>query len=284
MRAVPLAGVLAAMLLSAALPAHALPAHALAQAASPPAPSAAEQKAADKQETKDRAVVEKAMLAFSKGGIDAGTVKALQQVVANAPPSWPIVQTFPDGQKTIHINDPSPAGTLGTLLNAVGAMKDQPGKSVSVSFNTYGIAALMLGSRAVSLQQPQEAVIWLDRGLAFQPDNLMLVTEKGMALTMQRRFAEALALYDAQPPQDPLAEPVDPNGMARIQRARGYCLIELGRLDDAEAAYNKSLELEPDHGGAKAELDYIRKARAGAPPSQPVTVMTGEEAKNYKPK
>ncbi len=279
MRAVPLATALAALLLSAGLPVYAL-----AQAAPSPPLSAAEQKAVDKQEAKDRAVVEKAMLAFSKGGLDAGTVKALQQVIANAPPSWPIVQTFPDGQKTIHINDPSPVGTLGTLLNAAGAMEGQSGKTVSVSFNTYGIAALMLGSRAVGLRQPQEALIWLDRGLAFQPDNLMLVTEKGMALALQRRFAEALALYDAQPPQDRLAEPVDPNGMARIQRARGYCLVELGRLDDAEAAYNKSLELEPGHGGAKAELDYIRKARAGAPPSQPVTVMTGEEAKTYKPK
>lgn len=280
MRPTPLKAALAAVLLLST----ATPAVVRAQTAAPPVVTSAEQKAADKQEVKDRKVVEKAMLAFSKGGIDAGTVKALQQVVANAPSSWPIVQTFPDGQKTIHINDPSPVGTLGALLNAAGATEGQPGKTVSVSFNTYGIAALMLGSRAVSLQQPQEALVWLDRGLAFQPDNLMLVTEKGMALTMQRRFAEALALYDAQPPQDPLAEPVDPNGMARIQRARGYCLVELGRLDDAEAAYNKSLELEPDHGGAKAELDYIRKARAGTSPSQPLTVMTGEEAKNYKPK
>ena len=271
------AALAAVLLLSAATPA-------LVLAQTPPPALTPAQKETDKQEAKDRKVVEKAMLAFSKGSLDQGTVKALQQVVANAPPSWPIVQTFPDGQRTIHVNDPSPVGTLGALLNAAGAMEDQPGKMVSVSFNTYGIAALMLGSRAVGLKQPAEALIWLDRGLAFQPDNLMLVTEKGMALTMQRRFAEALALYDAQPPQDSLAEPVDPNGMARIQRARGYCLIELGRLDEAEAAYNRSLELEPDHGGAKAELDYIRKARAGAPPSQPVTVMTGEEAKNYKPK
>jgi tetratricopeptide (TPR) repeat protein len=236
------------------------------------------------QEAKDHKVVDGAMLAFSKGALDPRTIDALQKVVANAPPSWPMVETFADGRKMIRVNDSSPATTLGTLLNATGAPGTEPGKTVSVAFNTYGVAALMLGSRAVSLNQPQEALVWLDRGLAFQPDNLMLVTEKGMALTMQRRFAEALALYDAQPPQDRLAAPVDPNGMARIQRARGYCLIELGRLDEAEAAYKRSLELEPDHGGAKSELDYIRKARAGAQPAQPVTVMTGEEAKNYKPK
>jgi tetratricopeptide (TPR) repeat protein len=248
-----------------------------------PATAPAKSTAADVQEAKDRQIVQAAMATFAKGSLDPATIKALKQVLDHAPAAWPIVQDLPGGHKMIHVNDPSPVGTLSALLNATGAPGSEPGQTVSVAFNTYGLAALMLGSRAIALRQPDEATIWLDKGLAFQPDNLMLVTEKGMAFTLQRRFAEALALYDAQPPQDPLAKPVDPDGMARIQRARGYCLIELGRLDEAEAAYNKSLELEPGHGGAKAEMDYIREAKAGKRPSQPVTIMNGQEAKDYKP-
>lgn len=248
-----------------------------------PAP-AAQPSPVERQEARDREVVQKAMLGFSKGPLDPGMVKALQQVIEHAPAAWPLVQKTPDGQTIVRLNSGSPADTLSALLNAAGAPEAGAGKGVAVTFNTYGVAALMLGSRAVGLGQPREALVWLERGLAFQPDNLMLVTEKGMALALQRRFAEALAFYDAQPPQDPLAEPVDPNGMARLQRARGYCLIELGRLDEAEAAYKTSLELEPDHGGAKNELAYIRGARAGKPPQQPVQLMTGEEAKTYPAK
>jgi tetratricopeptide (TPR) repeat protein len=267
----------AALLLASAAPAL--------SAASPARPAAVAQPSpAERQETRDREVVQKAMLAFSQGPLDPGTVKALQQVIEHAPAAWPLVQKTADGQTIVRLNGGSPADTLSALLNAAGSPEAEAGKGVAVAFNTYGVAALMLGSRAVSLGQPQEALVWLERGLAFQPDNLMLVTEKGTALALQRRFAEALAFYDAQPPQNPLAKPVDPNGMARLQRARGYCLIELGRLDEAEAAYKTSLELEPDHGGAKNELAYIREARAGKPPQQPVQLMTGEEAKTYPAK
>ncbi|MGR4864399.1 tetratricopeptide repeat protein [Caulobacter sp. LARHSG274] len=270
----------AALLLTGAAPALA------AQTAAAPARPAtvAQPTPAEKQEAQDREVVQKAMLAFSRGPLDPATVTALQQVIAHAPAAWPLVQKVPDGQTIVRLNGGSMTDTLSALLTAAGSPEAREGKGVAVAFNTYGVAALMLGSRGVSLGQPQEALTWLERGLAFQPDNLMLVTEKGMALALQRRFAEALAFYDAQPPQDPLARPVDPNGPARLLRARGYCLIELGRLDEAEAAYKASLELEPDHGGAKNELAYIRDARAGKPPQQPGQLMTGEEAKTYPAK
>jgi cytochrome c-type biogenesis protein CcmH/NrfG len=37
----------------------------------------------------------------------------------------------------------------------------------------------------------------------------------------------------------------------------------MNRLDDAEAAYRTSLELQPDHRLALAQLDYIAKRRTG---------------------
>ncbi|KQY30161.1 hypothetical protein ASD38_12810 [Caulobacter sp. Root487D2Y] len=268
-----------AIIAAALLSSTALPAHAMAQAAA--LPPAVDQKAFKKQEAKDRKVVEKALRVTSFAELEP-MVADLQKVVANAPARWPVVDHQP-GLTTIRVNDPTAA--LGAMLVAAAASaegKAGPGDNRAVAeFNTYGTAAFLLGTLAVEHRRPEEALVWLDRGLAFQPDNLMLVTEKASALILQHRFAEALAFYDALPPADLLADMANPDGEARVQRSRGFCLTELNRLDEAEAAYLKSLELEPDHGGAKAELAYIRKLKAGGA-KQGVDVYTGDKAKARK--
>ena len=276
MRSAPLKAALAAVLLLSA----AAPAAVLAQTATPPALTTAQQKAADKQELKDREVVEKALHVSSFAQLEP-LIEDLRGVVANAPASWPVVERQP-GLTTIRVNDPGAA--LATMLAVAAAAQGKTGpdqgQAVAV-FNTYGTAAFLLGTLAVEKRQPEVALVWLDRGLAFQPDNLDLVTEKGSALILQHRFADTLAFYDAQPPVDLLARLAKPDAEARILRSRGFCLTELNRLDEAEAAYLASLKLEPDHGGAKAELTYIRQLRAGAA-KQGVDVYTTDKAKARK--
>ena len=274
MRGTTFKAIIAAALLASA----ALPAQGLAQAAA--SPPAVDQKAFARQEAKDRKVVEKALRVTAFAELEP-MVPDLQKVVANAPARWPVVDRQP-GVTTIRVND---AGTSLAVLLAAAAASDgkaaQGENKAIAAFNTYGTAAFLLGTLAVEHRQPEEALVWLERGLAFQPDNLMLVTEKGSALILQHRFAEALAFYDARPPMDLLDTLANPDGEARIERSRGFCLTELNRLDEAEAAYLKSLELEPDHGGAKAESAYIRKLKAGGA-KQAVDVYTGDKAKARK--
>ncbi|MDG2531829.1 tetratricopeptide repeat protein [Caulobacter endophyticus] len=105
----------------------------------------------------------------------------------------------------------------------------------------------------------------------------MLVTEKGMALTALKRHADALALYDGAFAHFSTLLISDDLSKARLMRSRGFSLIELGRLDEAEESYRASLEAEPDHAGAKHELDYIAKLRAGAQ-AMDVKIVTGAEA------
>jgi tetratricopeptide (TPR) repeat protein len=272
MRPTPLKAALAAVLLLSA----ATPALVQAQTAAAAALTLAQQKTADKQELKDRKVVDKALRVTSLAQLEP-MVPQLQKVVANAPAHWPMIDRQP-GLTTARVSDSGAA--LAVMLAAAAASEDKPGKAIAVT-NTYGTAAFLLGSLAVEKRQPEEALIWLERGLAFQPDNLLLVTEKGSAMILQHRFAETLAFYDAQSPGDMLTQLANPGAEARILRSRGFCLTELNRLDEAEAAYVKSLELEPDHGGAKAELNYIRKLKAGGAKQQ-VDVYTGQQAKDRK--
>ena len=70
----------------------------------------------------------------------------------------------------------------------------------------------------------------------------------------------------------------------------GFCLIELGRLDDAEGVLNRSLEFEPDSENALKELAYISSLQGGrdtwpfsntlAAPRDLLTVRLIEEGKD----
>jgi hypothetical protein len=48
-------------------------------------------------------------------------------------------------------------------------------------------------------------------------------------------------------------------------RGEGYALVDLNRLDEAEAAYKESLKVDPDHGHALEELKFIESVRRGTP-------------------
>ncbi len=50
---------------------------------------------------------------------------------------------------------------------------------------------------------------------------------------------------------------------SRAWRGMGYQLVERKCLDEAERAFHKSLELEPDNSSALSELEYIRNLRQG---------------------
>ena len=88
-----------------------------------------------------------------------------------------------------------------------------------------------------------------------------LISEKGAALNNLKRFDEAVADYDLGLTITGL--PADER--ARLQRGRGYALTEMRRLDDAEAAYQAALRLEPGDTRSLNELKYIAGLRAGQP-------------------
>jgi hypothetical protein len=104
------------------------------------------------------------------------------------------------------------------------------------------------------------ALTYLDRGLAMQPQNGRLTSEKATALVNLHRPGDALAMIDAWLAANPLGGATT---RARLLRNKGFALVELDRLDEGEAAYRDSLKAEPGHQGALYELDYIAKLRAG---------------------
>ncbi|MGD0191227.1 MAG: tetratricopeptide repeat protein [Rhizomicrobium sp.] len=102
-----------------------------------------------------------------------------------------------------------------------------------------------------------------------------LYSERAAALGQLKRFVDALADCDEGLKQDDM----EATARALLLRGRGFVLTELNRLDEAEDAYNQSLEFDPGNQHALHELNYIASLRAGAP-----KLPAGPPIQAYPPK
>lgn len=201
-------------------------------------------------------LLEKAVKIATTKGLAAlkADIPALTKALESAPAPAARADTAPPG------TDPMVAFLRGVVTN------DAP--------RTYATIGLIVGSYYVEVGQMEQAIAILDKGLVFDPGNPGLLGEKGVALGKLGRFAEAVAAHDV----GIAANKGGPADMARLHRARGVALIDLKRLDEAEAALKTSLELQPGHPLALNELKYIAQIRGGAAIDKPIEVMTTEAA------
>jgi len=165
---------------------------------------------------------------------------------------------------------------LAKHLTAVKAVLDHAPQNLaagSPEAQVYGSAAMLLAAFSNELKRYEEAARYGDIGLRYTPADDHLVTETALAYGSLNREDEALRLLDGWLSA---ASASDPRTKARVLRAKGFNLIELNRLDEAEAAYRASLDLEPDHQGAKNELTYIAGLRRGKAPTGSVTTTYGK--------
>jgi tetratricopeptide (TPR) repeat protein len=171
---------------------------------------------------------------------------------------------------------PSADGTL-TLLTDGGAetraaLAQNPG-AVAVD-NPYPRIGFYLGVYYNSIGRPDDALQALDLGfkLTSGTQNLgahlpNLYSEKGFSLEILKRWTEGLHACQAGLSMA-AAERSD---RAHLYHCMGYCLNELGRFDDAEAAYRAALRVDPEDKAAAIELEYVLRHRAAALAAKPMT-------------
>ena len=172
-------------------------------------------------------------------------------------------------------------GPAEVLLAAVVASESGKGANLSgnatVLQNPYQTISFYLGFYYDDVGKPSDALRVLDLGLKLSPWPEMMIgthvpnllNERGVALNALKRYPEAIEDYDQA-----LALKDSPaTERARYFRGRGLALTEMGRLDDAEAAYREAITLVPDDARSQNELKYIAGLRAGLPPA-PVEIYT----------
>jgi tetratricopeptide (TPR) repeat protein len=222
----------------------------------------------------DQAIVEAAMTALNRGGYGGlrEHLEPLRGVADRTPACYPEMSRR--GDVVTLRNEPDQALILAVLATAA---VENRATSVDVQPNTYPLALLVLGSNDVEHRRYDQAIAWLDRGLALQPNNQYLNFEKVAAYMGLRRYQDAATLLQALIDNPVLELTLD---RGRAYRNLGVVLIDLNRLDEAEAALNESIRREPNNPGARGELEYIAGLRRGegqrelqlqAPAAQPQT-------------
>jgi len=130
----------------------------------------------------------------------------------------------------------------------------------------------------VELGDAAQAKTMLGKALELMPGDPMYLCELADLLLRESAWQQAFDTFErARKGAEELAAAPDgaagsPGGRTPVQwqtralRGEGYALVELQKLDDAERAYRRVLELDPNDEQAEKELGYIAGLRAGNTP------------------
>ena len=136
----------------------------------------------------------------------------------------------------------------------------EPTQNIIWNVSAYPRAFFYMGFIGVAERDYQSAIGYLDRAAALEPTNPKITLEKAQALMGLKRPSEALKLFEQVSTVGPFTSGAE---VARGLRGKGFVLIELGRMAEAEDALNESLKLEPNSDVAKNELRYLAQLKSG---------------------
>jgi tetratricopeptide (TPR) repeat protein len=164
------------------------------------------------------------------------------------------------------------AWDLGEFLRFAKDSDPLSGPGVVWVTPSYSKARYLLAVIAVETGDVEGAFHHIVCAIELQPYHPLVMHEAAIILQRIGGVAEALAILEKG--SSVPAWLMTPERQALLERSRGVTLVELGRLDEAEAALRASLDLEPDSAVARHELDYITELRARGAAARELTVLT----------
>jgi len=152
----------------------------------------------------------------------------------------------------------SPAESLLYLLQAA---KDKT--TASVYGPAWCDAYFLRGYALIELGRTGEARAALERAVQLAPREAHYRSELAELHAREKNWNEALAAFDASAKMAEESEPQErkTTELGRALRGKGFVLVELGRLEEAEAIYRKCLEIDPADTKAANELRYVQLRR-----------------------
>jgi Flp pilus assembly protein TadD len=123
-------------------------------------------------------------------------------------------------------------------------------------------AQYIRGFALVDLKRFDDAQAGFERLIQFAPQRSRYLNELGYVLQQKRQWQASIDSYNRANAGADLLEPADRDYERCVAlRGLGYDLVELGRLDDAEAAYRKCLAITPNEPKSLGEIEYINEQR-----------------------
>ncbi len=143
------------------------------------------------------------------------------------------------------------------------ALPDDRKLGTEVVDGTWADAYLMKAFALTELGKLKEAQQALESAIALSPMNSQYRSELAYTYQALKDCDKSIATYEQAASMAELAsdDATKTTDLTRAWRGEGYCLVEQGKLKEAEAMYRKSLALDPKDEKSKGELNYIRTLR-----------------------
>jgi tetratricopeptide (TPR) repeat protein len=226
---------------------------AAAQEVPAPPPQPTDQNESDRALAPERMLVNEAMSLLQQRQFEHAIAKSDEAIAAYR-------QHAADKKRRIY----SARSLPETLLYTAEASRQ--GISADVLDLGYGYAWYVRAYALIELDRSDEALVALGEAIVLAPMNSQFQSELGNLHQERKDWTAAMAAYKAaQTASEFSPDELKRHDLGRALRGQGFVLIETGELDQAEAMYRKALELNPDDGSARHELEYIRQMRTAAP-------------------
>lgn len=235
--------VLRAICLAATLIAVSAPAASLAS-------DAPDTKSADAQPTKEQALLLRGRQALEQGDPQRAITEFFD----------PVIQHYESSYKESGSKIYSAQNMRQTILYT--ALPNDH-RNVEVLDSSWADAYLMKGYALIELHQVEDAKSALEKAIVLSPMNSQYLSELAYVFQAQGNCEKSIATYAQAGSMAELGSEDETkiSDLTRALRGQGYCLVEQGKLHEAEAMYRKSLALDPNDTKAMGELEYIRKIR-----------------------
>jgi tetratricopeptide (TPR) repeat protein len=170
---------------------------------------------------------------------------------------------YPAGGKTVYCARSSPE-SLSYLLEAAKARRE-----AVVLGPAWCDAYYLRAYSLIDLGRKEEARASLEKAIARSPRNAHYLAELASLSRMDKDWNGALVKYEAAAQMArEFAPPVSKNiEIGEALRGKGYVLVELGRLEEAEATYKECLAINAADKSAMGELKYVQSRLAQRKPS-----------------
>jgi len=171
-------------------------------------------------------------------------------------------EKYPEGETRWYVAR-DPAETLAYLLDtAAGHDRGVSAQDATVLQGYWADAYFLKGYALVELQRNTEAKEALEHAIRLSPYNSNYSSELGHIYQVEKNWEKAYESFAAA--EDSTAFSLPDQKIAEATRAKrglAYALIEMGRLDEAQAKLEECLRLDKGDQRAKQELEYLRQLR-----------------------
>ncbi len=136
-------------------------------------------------------------------------------------------------------------------------------QAVEVTDSTWADAYLMKAYALIELKKVEQAEPVLEKAIALSPMSSQYLSELAYVYQVEGDCGKSIATYEKAEAAADLGsdDETKTSDSTRALRGQGYCLVEQGKLDEAEAMYRKALAVDPSDSRSSAELEYIENLR-----------------------